>query len=631
MAPEVLIVGDATRRADLLARVEVLGYDAAVVGRSALEQRIARGQVPGAVVVCAEDVDARGLMVALRGTRRGSGVPVTLYGPLSGATGDLADVLDMGADHFLEAPATDQALAAALEELLGPGGPAVSSPGHAGAVAPRRREPSDASVEERTGGTEAVLGQLHRTLDLLEARLRERDDDEADDLDLDALGLPPVEQERGGTFGGPPDPATPPELLAPEAGAAARLDLPLARTEAALRSGSGGAHARGRREPTERLGDDDGPRHGTGARIDDATAVAASEERPRRHAPLPIDERGPLDRVEVPRLLWLLHRARFDGVLVLERGTTCERVWWRDGELVHASSSHGPQRFVDELLHRGLITRDRRDVAGRLVAEEPGNAGARLVRAGLLDASELPAAFRDHLTGLVGATFGWPDGQWELVRDEAPEGAGLADAPVVLVLAHGVRQRLSSARLTTWLDGADRCPRLRQEAMVLGGPSHLAERLRLRPSEEAWLPRLDGTTPLRELLARPGTDEHELLALVYLLHVIEHLELLDAPLVSPPHVDPVALATARIRDRLRLAREGDYFAALGLPRDAEALEVRRAHADVSRTFADPELPPAVRTELRAELDELRDLLDEARDVLVDEGLRSAYLAYLEEP
>jgi len=31
-----------------------------------------------------------------------------------------------------------------------------------------------------------------------------------------------------------------------------------------------------------------------------------------------------------------------------------------------------------------------------------------------------------------------------------------------------------------------------------------------------------------------------------------------------------------------------------------------------------------------QLEELRDLLDEARDVLVDEGLRSAYLAHLEE-
>jgi hypothetical protein len=39
----------------------------------------------------------------------------------------------------------------------------------------------------------------------------------------------------------------------------------------------------------------------------------------------------------------------------------------------------------------------------------------------------------------------------------------------------------------------------------------------------------------------------------------------------------------------------------------------------------------VRQQLRGQLEELRDLLDEARDVLADEGLRSAYLAHLEQP
>jgi hypothetical protein len=144
------------------------------------------------------------------------------------------------------------------------------------------------------------------------------------------------------------------------------------------------------------------------------------------------------------------------------------------------------------------------------------------------------------------------------------------------------------------------------------------------------MPRLDGAATLRELLAQPDTDELELLGLVYVLHVLEHLELGAELGVAAAPADPVALDVARIRCRLQLAREGDYFAALNLPREAMRLDVRRAHAELQRTFAAAHLEPVVRTQLRAELEELRDLLDEARDVLVDEGLRLAYLAHLEE-
>lgn len=628
MAPEVLIVGDATRRAELQERVARLGYAAAVCTRAALEQRVGRGQLPGAVVVCTEDVDAPALMTALRGTRRGAGVPVTLYGPLTGAAGDLADVLDLGADRFLEAPAADEALATALEELLGPGGPVVAPVG--------AREATASGSHDRVGDTDTVLGQLHRTLDMLEARLREREGEDADDLDLDALGLPPVEDERearGGTFGGAGSPAE----RSASAARASSLELPLPRSEAA-RSLDAVPAAGGRREPTERLGQAEGRRREPSGSIpatdgsDRSSSVAApSEDRPRRHAPLPIEDRGTLDRVEVPRLLWTLHRARYTGALSLEHGRIDKRLSWRDGDVAFVRSNVGHDRLVDGLLRRGLLTRDQYEAARQLAAKDPRRTGELLVEAGFVKAAELPRALRNHLMRIIDSTFPWTEGRWTLVPGQAHDEAALVDTPVPLLIAEGVRHRMETTQLTALLGGLEQYPRFRGEAAVLGGARELAERLLLSPSEEAWLPRLDGGATLRELLAQSGTDELELLGLVYVLHVLEHLELSGHGVAAAAHVDPAALDVARIRDRLQLLREGDYFAGLGLPRDAERLEVRRAHAELRSTFASEQLEASVQRELRTELEELSDLLDEARDVLADDALRSAYLAHLEEP
>jgi hypothetical protein len=616
VAPEVLIVGEASRRAELLAQISALGYAASVCTRAVLEQRISQAEPPGAVLVCTEDVDARALMTSLRSTRRGSGVPVTLYGPVPGQTGDLADVVDLGADHFLEAPATDEALAAALELLLGP----IGRPPSAAAAVPavRTASPTPAPASGRQAGdTDVVLGQLHRTLDLLEARLREREDEgaEADELDLDALGVPAL-PEMGEAEAAPG--STPGPLSLPD-----QTPTPTPGT---------------RRDPTERLGHPPDGRLGqptTGEvnprRLDGTISrPLVTDDRPRRQAPLPIEDRGSLDRVEVPRLLWTLHRARYTGALVLEHGRVDKRLWFREGDIVQVRSNVGHDRLLDGLLRRGLLTREQHEVARQLAAKEPGRTGVQLVEAGLLKPGELPRVLRDHLVRVIDSTFPWTDGRWTLAPGEEPDEVVLVDTPVPLVVAEGVRHRMESAQLTALLGGLDQRPRFRSEAVVLGGPRELAERLCLSPSEEEWLSRLDGTATLRELLGRPDTDELELLALCYVLHVLEHLELgVELP-VATRAVDPVALDVARIRDRLQLAREGDYFAALGLPRDAARLDVRRAHAELHRTFADAHLEPVVRTQLRVELEELRDLLDEARDVLVDEGLRSAYLAHLEE-
>jgi hypothetical protein len=56
----------------------------------------------------------------------------------------------------------------------------------------------------------------------------------------------------------------------------------------------------------------------------------------------------------------------------------------------------------------------------------------------------------------------------------------------------------------------------------------------------------------------------------------------------------------------------------------------RAHADLRATFAPERLEPASRAALAEPLSELQAALDEARDVLLDEALRTAYLARLTE-
>jgi hypothetical protein len=371
-----------------------------------------------------------------------------------------------------------------------------------------------------------------------------------------------------------------------------------------------------------------GPRR----RTDDDDAAdehAAVRDRPRRSAPLPIDREGMLDAVEVPRLLWKLHRARYEGRLTLRRGRIEKLVWFAGGEIVFARSNVGQDRLIDGLLRRGVITREQYDTARRLAAKEPRRAGQLLVEAGFVKPNELHRVLRAHLIRIVDSTFSWIDGSWTLdPGDDCDEGVTL-DESTAIVIAAGIRHRMEAPQLRDLLGGPDQHPRFRGDAQQSRA---LAEQLRLTASEEACLARLDATKSLRRLAAEPGADELELLALVYALHVIGQVELSGeaAPAARAEH-DPVVIDRHRIEERLRLAREADYFALLGLDRDAGRLDVRRAHADLMRAFGPDALEPATRDRFADALAELRAALDEARDVLSDDAMRSAYLAHLREP
>ena len=116
---EVLIVGDPSGRRGFADEVAALGYPVALCEPRELNRRIRTGAPPTAIIACIADVEPDMLLASLRRTRAGASIPVLLYGRLGGNLRDLADVLDIGADHFLEDPIAQRELSEALLQYVG--------------------------------------------------------------------------------------------------------------------------------------------------------------------------------------------------------------------------------------------------------------------------------------------------------------------------------------------------------------------------------------------------------------------------------------------------------------------------------------------------------------------------------
>jgi CheY-like chemotaxis protein len=656
VSPEILIVGDRSRQDGLRQHIEQLGYLVETRAPHELDRRVQQGPAPGAIIVCTADTDPAVLMARLRRSRRGSAIPVVLFGRLGGELRDLADVLDLGADHFVEEPVDGDTLATVLRELAGaPAQDATASDaGRRESTAGGRSSSFDEHVDARTADHEwrqsmfgtgtgpindegQAIGQLHRTLDIVESRLRASatespdEDDEvgADDRYLASMGLDAVPDVNGDSdFVDPAELESRPSVV-PEQQSATAVDGP---TSASQSSQYG---RRARVESTVRLADTAAPatphvKHATPAPV--SVSATSGSVRRRRPVGLPAADSGSLGEIEIPRLLWKLHRARFTGRLTVVRGRVEKRISLVDGEVLFATSNLSQDRLVDGLRRRGVLTRAQYDTARGLAAKEPRRAGQLLVEAGFVKPRELHRVLRVHLRRIVDSTFSWEEGMWSLEHGTPCEEKVVLEIPTAALIMDGIRHGMHLRQLSNLLGGDVQYPRLRENASSrAGGVRGLVEELRLTPSEECALAWLDGRRTLAEIVRDEQVDELELHALAYGLLVLDLLELPGEPrpTTAPDH-DPAALDRRRLLERLRIARQGDYFTLLGIGRDATRADVVRAHDDLTETFSDEHLEEVVVEELAHELRELQVALDQARALLADDALRSAYLAHLED-
>ena len=641
MAPDLLIIGEPPEGEDLSRRVEAFGYRSATTGAGELAHHLGEFS-PAAILLCARGCDVRRLLSQLRQDPKGMGIPVILHSTLGGEIVDLADVMELGADRFLVAPVDDDELRETLLELLGPSEPAPLS--HAlGADAAelplRHRDP--------------LLAQLRRTL----AALDERSEPPAGDsggFDLDAIGL-----------GGGPDLDTEVDV------SASAHDLALIEvepvTQPVVRSQRRAATLRiadeaeiatiprpERREPapttstptsTPARGAQAGSRNGAPPETQRLTSRRSRFTADREEAE-PIgeaSEQGHLDEAPLPELLLRLEADRFSGLLRLTEREAPEERWaeqtvevlFVEGAPVELRSDRPEDRLSAGLLRRGLVdAATARELRSRLANDSLADVDAA-IDLGAIKPSERTSVASELLAELLTSAFSWA-GTWSLHPTTTPTpGArvrsSLLDRPLATIIAEGILLELEEPTLRSRLGRGEARPRIRPGSST----SDLDP-----PVEARALGDLDGRLSVDDIGDIGGRP---LLAWIYALQVLgrvllddpDELESADEERPSPsnqPDPEEESAATIdlrRIRTALGPAREGDYFALLGLPVGASRGELRRAHHQLRQTFADERLGAAARASMAAELKELRAALDEARDVLLDDALRAAYLAYRE--
>jgi ActR/RegA family two-component response regulator len=352
-----------------------------------------------------------------------------------------------------------------------------------------------------------------------------------------------------------------------------------------------------------------------------------------------VRERGLPDSGEMMRgvsdaamILARMFALDFTGRVGFRKDDVEKVVYFDQGRPVFASSNEPGDRMGELLVREGKITAAQYERCQVVVAESGRRMGEILVDFGYLKRRELLPAVRRHVEDILYSLFGWDRGVYHVTTEPtaSAERIRLSRHPASLVL-EGIRRKLGRSTLEKVLGPPSTVIEV-PDRERLGGILNTGD---LAAEERTALAAFDGQADLAQVAHATGVDIADVLPLAWGLCVLglatarrAETELEESTALVGE--TDLAIDRERVHARWQLVTEADYFALLGVRRDATGFEIRRAYQAARRDFAPEGFPSDLRRELARELEDIASVLDEAFRVLRDDRLRQTYLANLVE-
>jgi hypothetical protein len=335
-----------------------------------------------------------------------------------------------------------------------------------------------------------------------------------------------------------------------------------------------------------------------------------------------------------------------DGAGVSQRRLSSveRRVVLREGDVVTTSSAAEDESLLAFLGARGDLPRE---TVRRLATKFPAHgrhAGAALVARGYLPQDQMWPTLRAHAEWLLARALQTAHGKL-LVESEPPGRLGVEPSVFggstgAAVFVEVVRRIVSPAEAIERLGGMS-------SQLVEGPEARLLDECALDPDEAEQVRDAQGRT-IRDVV--DAALEGDLVTVLFALGQLGVLDVVraaghrdDVEDASTPDdrsaAAPLGRAEVsaldseavreRVRARIQLVEDGDYFALLGVPRDATGYEVRRAFLELRRTFEPARVLTPDVVDLADEVRKIAAVLEEAYDVLKDAARRERYRRAIE--
>jgi hypothetical protein len=334
---------------------------------------------------------------------------------------------------------------------------------------------------------------------------------------------------------------------------------------------------------------------------------------------------GELAEIDLPVLMGRIFSDGTTGRLRIGQESVEKIVYFEAGLPVMAASNDVADRMLAMLVRERVVSARQREEVEKIVDASGRKVGGVLVDLGLLRSDELLPAVRRHYESIILSLFGWTAGRWQIEPGmvAGPERTRLLRHPAALV-REGLALGYSAEKIAAHVGSA-------KNLLVLdesGSSADVVKQMLPDPVEARVPPLFDGVRSLDEVARSSGLPDATVWQIAFALSCFGALR--SARSGGRGHegsrigVRDLQIARERVLARQALAQEGDYFLVLGVDRQADATEIRRAHQRLVRECSPESLGPELAHELKSAIETIREVLDEGLRILSTPALRAAY-------
>lgn len=324
--------------------------------------------------------------------------------------------------------------------------------------------------------------------------------------------------------------------------------------------------------------------------------------------------------------------SRKSGTLAFLSSDAERRIVFREGDVVTCASTADGESLLAFLGVRGDLPRETVRRLGSRFPAFGRHAGAALVARGYLRQDQMWTTLRAHAEWVLSRILQAPEAR--VVAEAQPQGRLAAEpsvfggAPGAEVFVEVVRRVVAPLEAVERLGG----PKSR---LSHGGAARLIGECALAPLELDALRAAPGRS-LGEVL--DSTVDGDFATTVFALTELDILEVVrGTDSLDEESEDGAADVAAldseavreRVRARLQLVEDGDYFSILGVARDATGYDLRRAFLELRREFDPSRLLSAEVADLAEDVRTVTTVLEEAYEILKDPARRERYRRAIE--
>lgn len=227
---------------------------------------------------------------------------------------------------------------------------------------------------------------------------------------------------------------------------------------------------------------------------------------------------GDVKAMTVPWFFQNLRVGKKTGTALFENTPAVKKVYFKNGDIIFASSNLDGDRLGECLLRAGKITKAQYDASAELLKKTKKKQGAILVEIGAIAPQDLVAGVKLQVKEILESLFAWNDGSYRF------DGSPLPVADIIPLQMSTGNVILEGLRALDWKLIRKLLPPLKTVIRPVTDPTVLFQSADLTPDQRTVFAAVDGKRSIETLCADSGVGDYNTLTAVYLLLALRMAE-----------------------------------------------------------------------------------------------------------